>query len=230
MKKIYTPSFAGAIKDYYYLLQKAYPQKAVLKIIGDRYELNGFQRTILYRGIYAKSVADPRKRRRTGKLNGRVLAIDGYNVILTVGGYLAGLPVFISNDGFLRDATETHGKVKRSPLFIKALGLVLDYLQNNRAAPYFYLDSPISKSGELAAEINLLLKKRQMTGEAVTVKSPDFLLKNRNSGLIATSDSMIIDVAPVKCFDLARKVLENNFHPRFVFLKHYLYLFNFFNR
>ena len=54
---IITENFKNAIIDYSYLLEKDYPHKAILKIIGDRYLLTGLQRSILFRGITKKQTA-----------------------------------------------------------------------------------------------------------------------------------------------------------------------------
>jgi hypothetical protein len=42
--------FTSACRDYFYLIDKNYPERGSLKIVGDRYRLSGDQRTILYRG------------------------------------------------------------------------------------------------------------------------------------------------------------------------------------
>ena len=103
---ILTENFKNAIYDYIYFLEKEYPQKAILKLIGDRYLLSGIQRTMLYRGITTKE----NSLKRTSKLitenllSNQILHIDGYNVLITIGSYLNGNTVFVSNDNFLRDA------------------------------------------------------------------------------------------------------------------------------
>jgi hypothetical protein len=45
------PRFAEAISDYYFVLNKGYPKKGILKFVGDRYNLTGSLRTILQRGV-----------------------------------------------------------------------------------------------------------------------------------------------------------------------------------
>ncbi len=37
----YSTGFTQAIKDYESFLSKKYPQKAILKLVGDRYKLRG---------------------------------------------------------------------------------------------------------------------------------------------------------------------------------------------
>ena len=53
--------FKQACRDYYYLIDRNYPERGTLKLIGDRYRLSGDQRTVLYRGISSQERSDMRK-------------------------------------------------------------------------------------------------------------------------------------------------------------------------
>jgi len=66
---IVTDEFTKALRDYAYLLNRAYPRKSILKIVGDRYLLNAFQRVMLSRGVFPDSDARVRigKTRKTRK-------------------------------------------------------------------------------------------------------------------------------------------------------------------
>jgi len=54
---VVTESFKHAVKDYFFLINKKYPEKETVKLIGDRYRLTGLQRTVLFRGITSKKKA-----------------------------------------------------------------------------------------------------------------------------------------------------------------------------
>ena len=99
--------FKYAIRDYLYLLEKNYPQKGIIKLIGDRYALSGTERTMLYRGIATRENCLARKQKLAlvKELKKASLYIDGYNVMITIGSYLNGNTVYISNDHILRDAS-----------------------------------------------------------------------------------------------------------------------------
>jgi len=43
--------FFQAVCDYRYLLGHGYPQKSILKLVGDRYALPSHERVMLYRGL-----------------------------------------------------------------------------------------------------------------------------------------------------------------------------------
>lgn len=217
MADIYTRQFREAVADYHYLIKREYPQKATLKIIGDRYRLNRVQRTILYRGVYCRGLSKRRKKRLTGRIKAREIHIDCYNVVLTIANYMQGIPLYIGTDNLLRDAAESHGKAINEMFFHKALKLLLDFCEEHKVgALHFFIDSPVSHSGKLAHFIREELATRGLKGEAVTAKSADHELIKVKKGIIATSDSIIIDKAEVESVDLARIVLKKRYNPSFI--------------
>jgi len=210
--------FELAIKNYRFLLNEGFPQKAILKLVGDRYKLSSIERTILYRGICTEINARHRKSKiaYTKIIKNNTIHIDGFNVLITIGSYLNGNPVFIGNDNFLRDASEVHGKVFKTGLINRAISLTFDYLKKQKASGlYLYLDQPVSNSGKLSEKLNHLISEYKFSGLSKTVHSPDYALKEIKQGVIATSDSNIIDKCNVPVFDLARKVISFHFKPKF---------------
>lgn len=215
---ILSKHFAIAVNDYLFLLEKAYPQKTILKIVGDKYQLAGVERSILFRGIATREKCRLRKSRNIRILKpGSSLFIDGYNVIRTIGSYLSGKTVFISMDGFLRDAAEMHRSVLREKVLNQSINLMFEFLNKSQLSKAtIYLDEPISKSGELASILNNKLLKSGIDGDALTVHSPDHYLKEVNEGFICTADSAVIDNCQVKVYDLAKAILILNFKPDFI--------------
>ena len=212
-------NFKNAINDYIYLLEKNYPQKAILKLIGDKYSLSGNERTILFRGITTKNkiISRSSKLASEQELSGNTIHIDCYNTLIAIGSYLNGSTVFVGNDNFLRDASEIHGKIFRTELYEKSLSLIFRYIKTlNISEILFYLDKPVSYSGKLCQDINDMLKEENIKGKAQTCESPDFILKNVDYGYCSTADSIIIDNSKVKIFDLARKTIEFSFNPNFL--------------
>jgi len=212
-------NFTNAAKDYLYLLEHKYSQKSILKLIGDRYALSTVERSLLYRGISsteesrrrAAKIADP------DKLKGSELHIDGYNVLITIGSYLNGNLVFISTDKLLRDASEIHGKAFRNELFNKAILLIFSYLQiNTPTSVNFYFDKPVSHSGSLCERIKILLEHYGMAGNATTLASPDHFLKTIDTGLIASSDSSIIDRSKTQIIDMSMVIIQFHYKKEFL--------------
>ena len=52
--------FLSAAKEYIWMLSRGYPQKASLKLVGDKFMLTRDMRQVLYRGISAEKQAEAR--------------------------------------------------------------------------------------------------------------------------------------------------------------------------
>lgn len=220
--KALSDNFRNAASDYMMMLSKDYPQKAILKLIGDRYRLSGTERSMLFRGITKVLSARERQLKicKTGQLSGQSLIIDAYNVLITIGSYLNGNTVFISNDNLLRDASEIHGKVFRTEIVHRAIKLFFGFIASTQISEVnFLVDSPVSHSGKLCSDLNALLLESGLKGSAITVQSPDFHLKGMTDGIIATSDSAVIDKTQRPIIDLPFHVLKFHFDPDFIDLR-----------
>ena len=214
------PEFFEATKDYQSLLEKGYPQKATLKLVSDRYRLTSVERSILFRGVTTRPKIKLRKAKTANSLpeNG-LITIDGFNILRTIASYLLGRPVYIAMDGFLRDASELHGKPLSTEWRMKALTLLLDTLAEGDFTLKIWLDAPVTKSGDTATTINQIFKNEGIKGDAETAHSADYQLKQVFSGVIATADSDIIEQSKVPVTDLAQQVLQHHFNPDFFDLR-----------
>ncbi len=215
--KALSEQFYVAAKDYLYLLERGYPQKGIVKLVGNHYLLTAAERVLLFRGIVRRERLITRQKTKTDRmLKKAVLSIDGFNVVRTIGSYLNGNFVFVGMDGFLRDVSELHRKALKGSVLERSLRLIMDYLQPLQPEKItFYFDRPISHSGKMVVLTNSLLRERGLRGEAFAVFSPDHELKQRNDGVICTADSGIIDNAHAPVFDLPAAVLCENFSPQF---------------
>ncbi len=151
-------NFANAVKDYRYLENRAFPDKAALKLVGDRYELTKIQRNMLFRGVVSRSDSIE----RLGKLVERAqfrqypLAIDWYNVLITIESYLKGLPVFLADDGVLRDATGMHGSYRMGKVTEQAFDVLIRSLRELKAVqprPYGSTDRQALAARSAACEL-----------------------------------------------------------------------------
>jgi hypothetical protein len=205
--------FKKALEDYRYLRERDYPEKASLALVGNRYRLSRLQRNCLFRGVQKSAVA----RARRGKLvdprqvRGRPVAVDWYNVLITVESYLKGLPVFVADDGLLRDASGVHGSYRMGKTGERAVALIVESLRELEAERIdVYVDSPVAFSGEMASLVRGLLSDRP--GEVAAARSADYLLK-RHRGIVCSSDSVVVDQAAA-VFDLSREVVERKLGRR----------------
>jgi hypothetical protein len=212
-----TQNFRQAIVDYTHLLNKKYPEKTILEMIATRYSLSHFERSIIYRGITTEEKAEKRKSRFviSKKLTRQVLHIDLFNVLYTLAAYLRGFPVFISNDGLLRDASESHGSGEWEVHMAKGLELLmgdLDGLKLIKAV--FYVDNPLEHYQVILEKLNVLSNGLITEIKIISDPSPDHLMIDAKDGILATSDSTIIDKSSLPVFDLPRAVLEFHFEPK----------------
>ena len=209
---IITDDFALALSDYAYLLNKAYPRKTILKVVGDRYLLNSFQRILLSRGVFPEYDVRKRIQKTRSDVKGEELYIDGYNVLFTICNYLLGRMVFLANDRFIRDTGEVYGKPQEDLVFARGIELCLNYLKKSKPSRVeFFFDSPVSRSAELAGEFREMIGDVGLIGNAEIDKNPDARLIRQNCGIIATSDSDILDNADQPIIDLAHLILIDSF-------------------
>ena len=206
MKSIHLPDAAN---DFRYLLNREYPRKAALELVGNRYALTFDQRHLLHRGVFSESDATCRRRKllRLKDLRGQALAIDGYNVLITIEAGLSRRPLIAADDGFIRDISGLSANFKKTPTTDHAIHLVFQTLEAAKPRDVLFLfDSPISKSGRLAEEIRAFLTKETFSGDAQAMKVPEQVLMEFQ-GVVATSDTAIIDQSE-KVFDLAGFILK----------------------
>ncbi len=209
---IITDEFMHACRDYFYLLERSYPERGVLKLVGDRYKLSHDQRTVLYRGISSSGRSEARRLRLVMPEEGAHLIIDGYNVLFTVLNYRLGRMVFISTDGMLRDAGSLHGRLRDDALFNQCVDeLLLQVKLLNPAKVDLFLDEPVSASQKHHRLITEAMEKCGLKGTCYLVHSADREIKTLNSGILATSDTLLIEKTAMPVTDLPRFILENKY-------------------
>jgi len=215
MSSPFPDQFLHASEEYLWIISREYPQRAALKLVGDKFMLSREMRQVLYRGVVPVKTADARRKKIGNVRKGDLVLIDTYNVLFTVNNYLLGRPLFISNDGMLRDAGEMHGRIINKPQFSRSVSLMLDVLQMWPGATYIhYLDEPVSYSGRLSIELSKDMVQMEIEGDA-QVQSPDQMLKAEKSDAICTSDGGIIDQYEGRVIDLPRFLLEHYFQAGF---------------
>jgi hypothetical protein len=210
-------NFREAINDYRFLKNRRYPDKAALKLVSDHYRLSGVERNCLFRAVFA----DADCRRRRDKLVppsaafGRDLGIDWYNVLITVESYLKGYPVFLADDGLVRDSSGVHGSYRAGNLTAMAVDKIVGALRDLKPGRLdLFLDSPIPFSGVMADNLRERLETLSIDSAVDVQPSADYPLKTYE-GIVATSDSSIIDREGVQeVLDLARAVLESAYGTR----------------
>ena len=207
-----TYDFAEACATYRLLRERGYPEKATLKLVGDRHRLSRVQRNCLFRGVIVEEIAARRKVKLVAlqAASGQLVALDWYNVLITVESYLKGETLFLADDGVVRDASATHGSYRTGALTPRALQEIMAMI--TRLSPSrveAYLDLPIAFSARMAEELRVRLAGLPCAAEVTLAPSADFPLK-ASAGIVASSDSAVLDGC-VRAIDLARAVLEERF-------------------
>ena len=190
-----------AVADHSWLLSNGYAPDSSLKLVGDRYDLTARRRLAVMRSSCSDDALRGRESRRVepSALKGNSLAIDGYNLLITVESALSGGVILIGRDGCYRDLASIHGTYRKVEETAPAVELIADVLEEfGPARVDFYLDQPVSNSGRLRKYVQELLEERAVTPRQSvnwTVElapSPDNVLRTYN-GVIATSDSAVLD-------------------------------------
>jgi hypothetical protein len=203
------PLLQAATSDLSWLLSRGYASKSALKLVGDRYTLRARQRDAAQRCACSDEAL--RRRRSTERavlnLNGEHLALDGYNVLITVESALGGGLLFLGRDGCCRDLASLHGTYKAVEETVPAI------LHIGRAVQVFgitgvtwYMDSPVSNSGRLKSLIQEMARENGWSWEVELVSNADPVLAV-SSSIVATSDSWILDRVE-RWTNLSRNIVE----------------------
>ena len=155
-KRAVRDAFGYAVRDYAALRNRGYPERALLKLVSDRYRLTGWERTALFRGVFPAAASARRRRCITKRIVRRTVLIDGYNVLYTISNYLFGRELFLATDGLLRDAGESYDQAPDEVPLHRAADLLVDLFDEKRPSYVeLLLDSPKSHSGELTPNSRL---------------------------------------------------------------------------
>ncbi|MBC6992346.1 DUF434 domain-containing protein [Hymenobacter sp. BT491] len=178
-------------------MTRGYPPSATLKLVGDRYALTERQRG----GVGRAACSDAQYRQRAATqlpptaVKGLPLAIDGFNLLITLETALSGGVVLRGRDGAFRDLSSVHGTYRAVQETDRALRLVADVLRPLEPGPVrWLLDQPVSNSGRLAARLRALGPTLGLPWTAEVVLNPDRELAE-TTDLVVTADSAVLDRA-----------------------------------
>jgi len=200
----------AAVADYSLLLTKGYAEKSTLKLVGDRFSLTERQRIAVMRNACSDQQLASRTSRQIqiSEIKGQILALDGYNVLITIEAAMSGGIIFKGRDGCFRDLASIHGTYRKVRETIPALELIGTFLKEAGIEKCLWLlDSPVSNSGRLKTLIGEIAKKNNWEWDIKLMISPDAeLIKGDRPA--ASSDSVILDGCK-KWVNLARTIIES---------------------
>ena len=212
--KLFAPAAVAdlhsALVDFSLLLTKGYAEKSALKLVCDKFSLTQRQRLAIMRSACSDQQVISRINRqiKTADLANRPVAIDGYNLLITIEAAMSGGIIFQGRDGCFRDLASIHGTYRKVTETIPAVELIGKFLQETRVPKALWLlDSPVSNSGRLKTLIGTLAQKHNWNWEIKLLPSPDTELRKTDL-IVASSDSAILDVCK-KWVNLARIIIES---------------------
>ena len=185
----------AALADYALLLTKGYADKSALKLVGDHFSLTQRQRLAVMRCACSDQQLQRRRQRRVEvvDLAGQAVAIDGYNLLITVEAAMSGAFLFQGRDGCLRDLAGIHGTYRKVDETIPALTLIGVFLERlDLTQSLWLLDSPVSNSGRLKTLIAQLARDNDWNWDIRLSLNPDAELKKTDL-IVASSDSIVLD-------------------------------------
>lgn len=208
----------NAGKDLYYLLNQGYKIKGASVFVGNHYLLSERQRLALTRGISSEKNIKIRKDKEVNiNIENSIVNIDGFNTIITLEVALSNSLLVKCMDGTYRDLAGlrgTYGIIDKTKDAILNIGEVLE--KNKIKKANFYLDSPVSNSGNLKKKIEELLKNFSFEVEVFNINKVDATLEKLEN--VISSDAIILD----KCKswinlnkEIIEKKMENNFYIDF---------------
>jgi hypothetical protein len=194
--KLKRGKLARIVNDLRYLLDQGYPRDSAVDFVSNHYRLPLHERHLIARCVFSKQevVEHRQKIVRAGKVRGKSLGIDGYNVVITLESILTGKQVVCCDDGFVRDLRAIFGKYKASSATKRAIEEVLKAVAKARPSKVaVFFDKQVSRSGELAGNVRHGLRELGLKGDSRAVGGVDFRL--RGFDVVASSDRAVINWA-----------------------------------
>lgn len=163
-----------AIHDYRSLLDRGYPEKPVMNLVGDRYRLSRELRGMLMRGVFSSAASAARLERRVSRIRctdtciaarqaGRrgELLVDGHNVLFTMWNCRAGRPIVRATDGFIRDIGGTASRLPHDARFSRLAVELCEVIASLEVPEVrVLLDEQLPWSGEQRAELEQIWQHR----------------------------------------------------------------------
>lgn len=203
------PALSAATDDLCHLLSREYGVDSALQLVGNRYRLNKRQRTAVGRVSAADGAIIAREQRRVplADVEGRSVAIDGFNLLILLESAFGGGLILHARDGTFRDLAGVHGTYKHVRHTVPALLRAGEALRPAKEVVW-YFDQPVSNSGRLKTMLRELAEEHEFNWRIELVYNPDReLIALADEVVLVSSDSWILDDGGAWC-NLGRELLE----------------------
>ena len=168
----------------------------VVAFVGSRHPLQVRQRVALTRALCSEDVRRQREARErlAEAMAGRMLLIDGFNLMITLEVALSGGVVLVGYDGALRDLAGLRGTfrlVQATEDALRLIGLAFQELQPGAVS--WFLDRPVSNSGRLRERLLEVASSGSVDTDVPGVPDPDRVLVGED--LVVSADAAVIDAS-----------------------------------
>ncbi len=183
-----------AARELAALAYSGYPERPSFSLVSAKYSLSDKDLFALKKVVRwpEEAISSSIKRIPPEMAKGKEIRVDGYNVLGTIQAFIEKEPIFLSNDGFVRDITSAYKSFHQRKISDKAIELLLREIEKIKPREVLILfDQPISKSGQLSYRVRKMLSSTNLNGDARTERTVDTEVSN---GEIAASS----DVAVIK--------------------------------
>lgn len=197
-----------AQEEIEWLINRDYKVDPVVNFVGDRYQLSSRQRDALKRSVCCdkKKIIRESKKLSMDKISEGTIYIDGFNLIITLEVALSGGTLILGSDENIRDLAGLRGTYKIIDKTDEALNLIGEFLKKYKCKEIkFYLDSPVSNSGNLKCKILDYANDWGIKTEVELVNNADVILDKLDR--VISSDAAIIDKC-VSYFNLGKSIIE----------------------
>lgn len=193
-------------RDFYYLLNHGYPVKGASTFVGNHFSLSERQRLALVRSISSQENRLQRKvKEQTTKFDYGCVHIDGFNTIITLETALSHSLLLYCMDNTIRDLAGVRGTYRIIDKTETAILLILKQLEQWKIKQaVFYLDAPVSNSGNLKTVILQLSKQTPIEIEVMVTPQVDVILQTLP--YVITSDAIILNRC-ISWINLTREIL-----------------------
>ncbi|MGX4601185.1 DUF434 domain-containing protein [Faecalimicrobium sp. JNUCC 81] len=197
-----------AKEEIEWLINRDYKIDPVVNFVGDRYQFSSRQRDALKRSICIEEKIIIRKSKNLSidKINDGCLYIDGFNLIITLEVALSGGTLILGSDNNIRDLAGLRGTYKIIDKTDETLNLIGKFLEKyNCKEIKFYLDAPVSNSGNLKYKILDYANSWKIKTEVELVNNADVILDKLER--VVSTDAAILDKC-VSYFNIGKSIID----------------------
>jgi hypothetical protein len=186
------PRLRAAADEAIWLIGRGYSLDSAISIVGGHHQLAARQRLFLKRAVCSDEQRIARATRRRETLEGDVVRVDGFNLIITLEVALSGGLVFTAYDGALRDIAGLRGSYRMVEETERAIDLGLHAIaQLGPRRVEILLDAPVSNSGRLRARLDERAASMPFECDVTLDPSPDARLAGDAN--VVSADAVVID-------------------------------------